>query len=71
MNRKYEKTLAGVSLAAAVAFAFTALIIRDDHDVTASIALVIAQFLTLTATLLGLDYKFHENHPTAAGNPQQ
>lgn len=69
--RKYEKTLAGLSLVAAVALAFTALLIRDDHDITASIGFVLAQFLTLTATLLGLDYKFNANYTHAPGNPKQ
>lgn len=71
MRRKYEKTLAGISLVSAVAIAFTSLLIREDHDVTASIGFVIAQFLTLTATLLGFDYKFSHDRENCTGGAKQ
>lgn len=58
-NRRYEKILAGFSLAVAATLAITALLIRSDNDIAAGVCFVIAQFLTLTATLLGLDYKFN------------
>ena len=51
--------LAGISLIAAIALAFTALLLSVEHDIAATTAMVIAQFLTLTATLLGFDYKFN------------
>ena len=47
------------SFLAAVAFAFTALIIHDDHRIIASDLMMVAQFLMLTATIFGLDYKIH------------
>lgn len=59
LRRTYERGLAGLSLVAAIAIAFTALLIRNEHNIEAGVAMVIAQFLTLTGTLLGIDYKFH------------
>lgn len=58
-RRRFEKMLAGLSLIAAIALAFTALLLSEEHDIAATTAMVIAQFLTLTATLLGFDYKFN------------
>lgn len=55
---KIEKIVAVSSFMAAVAFAFTALMIREQHDIESGIMLICAQFLTLTATLFGIDYKF-------------
>ena len=58
-RRRFEKMLAGLSLIAAIALAFTALLLSEEHDIAATTAMVVAQFLTLTATLLGFDYKFN------------
>lgn len=67
-GRRYlEKTIAVASFATAVALAFVSLIISEDHDVAANVSLVVAQFLTLTATILGIDYKFS----SSPRNPQQ
>lgn len=57
-NRKHEKFVAICSFFAAVALAFTSLIISKDHDITAGVLMMCAQFLTLTATIFGIDYKF-------------
>lgn len=57
-RRVLEKTIAAASFVAAVAFAFTALLISEDHEVAAGCCAVIAQFLLLTASILGIDYKF-------------
>ena len=43
---------------AAVALAFTSLMISKDHDIAAGVLMMCAQFLTLTATIFGIDYKF-------------
>lgn len=59
MKRKLEKTISATSFAVAVALAFTSMAIRADHDITANVLLAMAQFLTLTCTLLGIDYKFN------------
>lgn len=63
-----------MSFLVAVALAFTSLLLGEDNDIAANVCLVIAQFLTLTATLLGIDYKF-STHGTAttftAGHQEQ
>lgn len=70
-SRRYEKTLAGLSFLVACLLAFVGLLLSPTHDVEAGVALTVAQFLTFTATILGIDYKFNGNtskHP--ARNPQ-
>lgn len=64
MKRKLEKGIAASSFAVAVALAFTSIGIRPEHDLTANVLLAIAQFLTLTCTLLGIDYKFNSTAKT-------
>ena len=59
MTRRLEKTISATSFAVAVLLAFTSMAIREDHDITANVLLGMAQFLTLTCTLLGIDYKFN------------
>lgn len=58
MTRRLEKSISATSFAIAVLLAFTSMAIREDHDITANVLLAMAQFLTLTCTLLGIDYKF-------------
>lgn len=67
-HRKAEKFVAVGSFLAAVGLAFTSLIISEDHDVASGVLMMCAQFLTLTATIFGIDYKFtgnngNERHP--------
>lgn len=57
-NRVYEKFVAVGSFLAAVGLAFTSLIISEDHDIASGVLMMCAQFLTLTATIFGIDYKF-------------
>lgn len=59
-NRILEKTIAACSFMVAVVLAFVSLAISAEHDIAANVLFVIAQFLTLTATLLGIDYKFSQ-----------
>lgn len=56
-EKRLNFALAAASLMSAVALAFTALIIRDDHDIAAGVCLVCAQLLVLVASILGIDYK--------------
>ena len=56
--RYIEKSIAAASFLVAAGLAFTSLLISEDNDIAANVLFVIAQFLTLTATLLGIDYKF-------------
>lgn len=56
-DKKVESAVAIGSFIAAVAFAFTALFIRENHEIIAGDLMMVAQFLMLTATIFGLDYK--------------
>lgn len=73
-SRILEKTIATASFAVAVVLTFLSLAISETHDIASNVLFVVAQFLTLTATLLGIDYKFSHNGTTigtpAAGTPQ-
>lgn len=61
-----------MSFLVAVALAFTSLFLSKDSDIAANVCLAIAQFLTLTATLLGIDYKFSANaNQFTAGHTKQ
>ena len=57
--RLLERSLAVASFIVATMLAFTSMFISEDHDIAANVLLVIAQFLTLCATILGIDYKFN------------
>lgn len=57
-DRKSEKFVAVSSFVAAVGLAFTSLVISEDHDIASGVLMMCAQFLTLTATIFGIDYKF-------------
>lgn len=70
-RRIIEKSLAVASFATAVALSFTSLLISEDHDIAANVLFVVAQFLTLTATILGIDYKFTAHAKPTAGTSQQ
>lgn len=56
-DSRVQSSVAIGSFLAAVAFAFTALMIHEDHRIIASDLMMVAQFLMLTATIFGLDYK--------------
>lgn len=56
-DKKTESFVAVSSFLAAVALAFTSLLISEDHDIAAGVLMMCAQFLMLTATIFGLDYK--------------
>lgn len=56
-DKKAESFVAISSFLAAVALAFTSLVISHDHDIAAGVLMMCAQFLMLTATIFGLDYK--------------
>ena len=65
-TRHLEKAIATASFVAAVAFAFVSLYISDEHEVAAGNCTVIAQFLLLTASLFGIDYKLNQFGTTEA-----
>ena len=59
-SRFLERLLAVASFAVATALAFVSMLISKDHDIAANVLLAIAQLLTLTATILGIDYKLNK-----------
>lgn len=61
-KRHIEKAIAVGAFLTAVALSFTSMAISHDHDIASNVLFVIAQFLTLCATILGIDYKFTTNH---------
>lgn len=58
-DRNAEKAVAVGSFLAAVALAFTSVIVSENHDIASGVLMMCAQFLTLTATIFGIDYKFN------------
>lgn len=67
MKRRLEKSISLASFVVACLLAFTSMYVREDHDITANVLLGMAQFLTLTCTLLGIDYKFNNLKLTEDG----
>lgn len=59
-KRTIEKAIAVGCFLAAVGLSFTSVVINEDHDITAGVLMMCAQFLTLCATIIGVDYKFTE-----------
>lgn len=56
-DKRVESAVAIGSFLAAVALAFTSLMIDEDHEIDSSVLMMCAQFLLLTATIFGLDYR--------------
>lgn len=59
-HRHVEYTVAVASFIAAIVFAFVSLKITDTHEVAAGNCTVVAQFLLLTASIFGIDYKLNQ-----------
>lgn len=58
-SRKLEYVVALGSFLAAVVFAFVSLYISKAHEVAAGNCTIVAQFLLLTASIFGIDYKLN------------
>lgn len=58
-TRTTEYVIACASFGAAVLFAFVSLAISETHEVAAGNCSVVAQFLLLTASIFGIDYKLN------------
>lgn len=69
-SRTLEYSVAVGSFVAAVVFAFVSLAIADDHEVAAGNCTVIAQFLLLTASIFGIDYKLNSYGHTSPRNQE-
>lgn len=67
-SRIIEKLMAVAALAVASALAFTSLLISEEHDITANVLFVIAQFLVFAASILGIDYHFDNKLTTFLKN---
>lgn len=52
--------LATASFVVAVILAFTGMALHEDHDIAAGVCMVVAQFLILTASIIGIDYKLNQ-----------
>jgi hypothetical protein len=70
-GRWVEKSVAVGSFLVAVVFAFVSLALADFHEVAAGNCSVIAQFLLLTASLFGIDYKLNAHGSTTRAPQQQ
>ena len=57
--RRIEYTVAVTSFLVAVALAFVSLWLSDQHEVAAGNCTLVAQFLILTASIFGIDYKLN------------
>ena len=58
-NRSVEYTVAVASFITAVVLAFVSLVIAEGHEVAAGNCTLVAQFLILTASIFGIDYKLN------------
>lgn len=55
------------SFLAAVGLAFMSLAISQDHDIAAGVLMMCAQFLMLTASIFGLDYRWRVHNRQLKG----
>jgi hypothetical protein len=69
-SRTIEYTVAVASFVAAMVFAFVSLAIADAHEVAAGNCSVVAQFLILTASIFGIDYKLNTHGSTRSKEQQ-
>lgn len=68
-SRRIEYTVAVLSFVTAVALSFVSLALDDQHEVAAGNCTLVAQFLLLTASIFGIDYKLNTYGGTR--RPQQ
>lgn len=70
-KRTLERAIAVASFVTAVALAFLSLFISDTHEIASGNLMGIAQFLCLTATILGIDYKFYGTESNSRDTQQK
>ncbi len=58
-GRRVEYAVAVASFMTAVALSVASLLLSEDHTVAAGNCSLVAQFLVLTASIFGIDYKFN------------
>lgn len=59
-EKPIQLSLAVAAFTVATVLAFVSLAISETHDIAAGACMVIAQFLLLCASLLGIDYKLNQ-----------
>lgn len=62
IDKKVEKFVAVCSFFTAAGLAFVGQQMVEDGDIAGGTLMMVAQFLTLTATIFGIDYKLHKFH---------
>lgn len=58
-KRKVEMTICVASFLQAVALSYAGMLLSQEHDIAAGVCMVIAQFLLLCASIIGIDYKLN------------
>lgn len=66
-GRTIEYTVAVTSFLTAVALSVASLLLSDHHEVAAGNCTLVAQFLLLTASIFGIDYKLNHYGATNSG----
>lgn len=69
-DSKTEKFVAVCSFFAAVLLAFVSLFVSEDHDIASGVLMMCAQFLTLTATIFGINYKWNQYGKSTKGDKE-
>lgn len=69
-DSKTEKFVAVCSFFAAVLLAFVSLLVSEDHDIASGVLMMCAQFLTLTATIFGINYKWNQYGKSTKGDKE-
>lgn len=69
-SRRIEYTVAVASFIVAVSLAFVSLYLSDEHEVAAGNCTLVAQFLLLTASIFGIDYKLNSYGTTKGKDPR-
>lgn len=68
-SKPIQLSLAVAAFSVATVLSFVSLLLSESHDIAAGVCMVIAQFLLLCASLLGIDYKLNSYGSTSKENP--
>lgn len=63
-KEQYQYRTAVASFAAAVCFGAAGLALNAGHEPASGVLLLISQFLLLTASIFGIDYKWNQSKST-------
>lgn len=70
-KRYYEMGMATASFVVACVLSFVGMALHPEHDIAAGVCMVIAQFLILTASIIGIDYKLNNFGASGPTKSQQ